>query len=427
MKDAESPISMATDAYLHAIRDIESAFKIFMPLGHEILSKKWDESIKLMDQLSEKIDCDSDEVRLKAQVQFNQEYSRLERLRNTKLPHHLEKSLFMGLFSSYDAFMGDLIKSIISKQPQLINKIGKQIDLSEIITASSIDDLKSRALDEYVDDFRRDSYSDQFSTLESFFGIKTLTGFGSYSSFIEASQRRHLFTHCNGDVSQQYLDVCKGVGYTHSDAVSKGDRLKIGTEYFFRVCDVLFEVGLKLSHTLWRKVLPDEIDKADEHLSDTIFNLLQNERWERAISAGEFAFCQKKYANRERQKIITANYCIALKFGGQPNEAKRLLEEEDWSDSMPDFRLAKAVLLDEFETASNIMISVGKQGHLISEHDYHTWPLFREFRGNDFFRKSYKKIYGTDFTDEIRKGAQEVKDNEPKQETFEAKPDESVE
>lgn len=418
----ESPIAIATDAYLHAVRDIEAALRIFKPLGHEILRKRWDKSIKIMDQLSEEIDSDCDKVRLKAQVQFNQEFSRLERLRNTKLPHQLEKSLFIGLFSSYDAFIGDLIKAIISKRPQLINNIGKKIDLFEIIASNSIDDLKSWALEEYVNDFRRDSYSDQFNTLESFFEIKTLTQFDSYASFIEASQRRHLFTHCNGDVSQQYLDVCKEEGYLHKDSVSKGDRLKIGAEYFCGVCDVLFEVGLKLSHTLWRKVLPDEIEKADEHLSDTIFNLLQNEKWERAISAGKFAFSQKKHANRESQKIITANYCIALKFGGQPDEAKRLLAEEDWSDSMPDFRLAKAVLLEQFDDASKIMLSIGEKGHLISEHNYHIWPLFREFRGNEFFRKSYKKIYGKDFTDEIRKGAQQAKGNEPKQEPIQAEP-----
>jgi hypothetical protein len=421
-KEPNFPIAEATDSYLHAIRDIEAAAIIFMPLGKEILKKRWDETTKLLDQIFEDIDSSNDEVRLKAQVQFDQQFSRLDRLRNTKLPHQLEKSLFIGLFSSYDAFIGDLIRGIISKRPQLINKIGKKIDLSEIISATSIDDLKSRALDEHVDDFRRDSYSEQFSSLESFFGVKTLTKFDSYPLFIEASQRRHLFTHCNGDISQQYIDVCKEKGYEHTDEVCKGGRLKIGSEYFHGVCDVLFEVGLKLSHTLWRKVFPDEIEDADKHLSDTIFDLLQNEKWERAIAAGEFAVTQKNHSTKERQKIITVNYCIALKFGGQIEASKRLLEEEDWSDSMPDFRLAKAVLLEEFENASKIMSSVGTEGHLISEHSYHTWPLFREFRGNEFFRDAYAKIYGKAFTDEIRKGAQEAKNNEPKPNQIEAEP-----
>lgn len=406
------PIADAVDSFLHSVRDIEGAAKIFKPLGHEILQKRWKETTSLLDQIVEEIDDKDDQVRLSAQVQFDQQFNRLERLKNTRLPYQLEKSLFIGLFSSYDAFIGDLIKGIVAKRPELLNKIGKKIDLSEIISAESIEDLKSSALDQYIEDFRRASYSDQFSSLESFFGLSTLTSFKSYPDFIEASQRRHLFTHCNGDVSQQYLDVCLSNGYQHQNAVQRGDRLEIGSEYFLRVCGVLYEVGLKLSHTLWRKVFPDEIEDADTHLSDTIYELLQNERWDRAIEAGEFAFKQKNHSSRERQKIITVNYCIALKFGEHNSASQKILEQEDWSDAMEDFQLAKCVLLEDFDTASEIMRKIGREGKMVTERNYHTWPLFREFRGSDTFRKAYLEIYGKEFTEEIKKGAKEAQEDE---------------
>ena len=398
----EHPITEAISSFLHAVRDIEAAVKMFVPIGHKIIVKRLEAALASLENLIKDAESDDEQIRTTTQAELDREFTRLERLKNTKLPYYLEKSLFIGLFSAYDAFIGDLLKAIVKKRPSLLKKIGKTLDVSDVIAANDIEQLKEHVLDQYIEDFRRDSYSDQFKTMGEFFGLP-LTKFDSYPSFIEASQRRHLFTHCNGTVSQQYIDNCSKVDFQHSKPVRRGDGLKLGSKYFYKTCDILFEVGMKLAHTLWRKQFPDELDIADKELSDVIFELLKNERWSRAITAGEFAFSQKRFFDRERQKIITANYCIALKFGGHEEESRKILEAEDWSDSKPDFRMAKAILIDDFATATEIMKVVGKSGELISEDSYHTWPLFRAFRSDGAFRKTYEEIYGYSFVGEVRK------------------------
>ena len=417
----EHPIAEALNAFLHAVRDIEAAVKIFMPIGYKIINDRFKETISKLEKLVDDAENEDKQIRTTTQAELDREFTRLERLRNTKLPHHLEKSLFIGLFSAYDAFIGELLKAIIKKRPSLLKKIGKTISLSDVIAASNIDHLKDHVLDQYVEDFRRDNYSKQFKAMEGFFDVQ-LTKFDSYPSFIEASQRRHLFTHCNCLVSQQYLKNCSEVDYQHSEAVNKGDCLELGPKYFYNVCDVLFEVGLKLAHTLWRKQFPDEIYEADKELSDAIFGLLKNERWNRAMTAGEFAFAQKKFSDRERQKIIIANYCISLKFGGREEESQRILRTEDWSDSKPDFRLAKAVLLDDFGTATDLMKVIGKSGELVSVESYHTWPLFRAFRSDDSFRKTYEEIYGYSFVGKVKKELERTQEHEQAPREPEAEP-----
>lgn len=418
------PIEAATNAFLHSVRDIEAAVRVFMPLGYEILKTRWEKTIETLNESLENIESDESEVRTAAQVAFDQQYTRLERLKNTKLPYHLEKSLFIGLFSAYDAYIGELLKAIFEKRPDLLKKISKSIDLSSVVAALDLEQLKNEALEEYIEDFRRDGYAKQFECLEKFFDLQ-LTKFSNYPRFIEASQRRHLFTHCSGQVSQQYIECCKTAGYESDDfPPERGKILDLGPSYFYSVCDVLFEVGVKLSHTLWRKQFPDELEQADKALSDTIFELLKNEKWNRAITLGEFAYSQKKHFDKERAKIVTANYCIALKFGGGQREAERILENTDWSDSMPDFKIAKAVLLDDYKEAARLMEIIGKEGELISEESYLTWPLFRQFRSSSEFRETYEKIYGYSFVAEAKKEVERTKEEEP-QHTLpaEAEPD----
>src|SRR2546422_8396032 len=44
--------------------------------------------------------------------------------------------------------------------------IGKDVPFKQVVSAKSIDDIKSRVLTEYVEKFRRDSYIDQFDNME---------------------------------------------------------------------------------------------------------------------------------------------------------------------------------------------------------------------------------------------------------------------
>lgn len=401
-------IAEAVDSFLHAINDIDACARMFVPLSSKLHNKELGETADRLKALITKIDTKDDKARAEAQAKFDRVMRKLERLLNSKKSTQLESSLFVGLFACYDAFFGKLLQVIFSKKNALFNVLDKTISLSQLASASTIDDLKAQVIDELVSDLRRKSYEDQFSSMESLFGL-VLKKFPNYASFIEASQRRHLFTHCDGIVSLQYINCCKSAGYVFENAPKPGSRLKLGPEYFQLACGFVREVGAKLAHTLWRKLFPDELQEADKHLSDTIYSLLQRERWDQAIILGEFARAQKNVSDKGREKMYLVNYCIALCGGGKAVDAARILRDEDWSDAAPDFKLAKAVLLEDHDLACEIMKVIGKRGELVSEHAYHTWPLFRDFRSNTKFRNTYKAIYGYSFLEELKREAEKAK------------------
>ena len=84
-------------------------------------------------------------------------------------------------------------------------------------------------LEKEIESLRRKSYIEQFKELETKFSIK-LTKFDRWPYFIESAQRRNLFTHCDGIVSKQYLDVCRDVNFKFDKVYKVGERLEIGGE-----------------------------------------------------------------------------------------------------------------------------------------------------------------------------------------------------
>jgi hypothetical protein len=312
----------------------------------------------------------------------------------------LERSLFISLFSAFDKFVGDLIAVLYSKKPDLYKNINKEISLSEALKYESMDELRQVFLDKEIETIRRKSYIEQFKDLENKFSIK-LTKFDEWPYFIERAQRRNLFTHCDGVVSKQYLDVCREVGCKIKQSIVEGSQLEIGAKYLFQSCMLVAHVGTMLGHTLWRKTLDKDIEKADTHLSNIVFNYLHMEHWGNAISISKFAQSLPNISTDEMERIFSVNHAIALCSIDKRKEAKEILDRKDWSATTYDFKLAYSILTGDYTKAEGIMCKIGKAGELITEIAYHDWPLFREFRDSSEFYSGYEKVYGYKYSSKL--------------------------
>ncbi len=298
---------------------------------------------------------------------------------------------------------------LYQSNPNLYNNINREIPLSEALQYESMDELRQVMLDKEIETLRRKGYIDQFNDLEKRFSITTLTKFDSWPTFIERAQRRNLFTHCDGIVSKQYLDSCKKVEFKFKEEPVVGEQLKIGSSYLFDSCHLVTEVAVMLGHTLWRKTIPNNIESADTHLSELIFNFLHMEHWGKAITLSKFALSLPKISTDQISRIFTVNYAIALKAIGKSNPAKNVLDGKDWSAATYDFKLAYAVLTEDFIQARSLMEKIGKNGDLIQELAYHEWPLFRDFRDRDEFFEGYSAVYGYKYSSKLSSLAEEKK------------------
>lgn len=101
----------------------------------------------------------------------------------------------------------------------------------------------------------RSSHQEQFDWLAKELSISTLTKFKDWPNFIEITQRRNLFVHTNGIVSNQYLTTCNKYKVDNIENINKGDKLNVDRAYFERTYEIFYEIGIKLSQMVLRCLL----------------------------------------------------------------------------------------------------------------------------------------------------------------------------
>jgi hypothetical protein len=401
-----NPIAVAITTFLHAIRDAEEVVKFYVPVAAQMHNKRIDEveeKIEKARALSEKVDLQSQVLGTKYFFDINRKF---ERIRNSNVPETIEKALFLNLFSSFDTFVGDLISCLFNSNPELYKGLGKQISVSDILSFDDFDELKEKVLTDEIETIRRKSYVEQFVELEKLFNIP-LVKFKNWSSFIEVSQRRNLLMHCNGIVSEQYLKVCKNEGYVFKSKVNLGEELRLDPDYMEHAFDLMAEVATKLGQTLWRKAQPTELAMADEQLSDVIYDYLHEKEYKKAICLGEFSMNLPKISSDLKLKVNVINLVIAYKMSDENDKAQTVLESIDWSASINDFKLANAVLSNNFDEAKGLMNKIKCDGEMITESSYHNFPLFFEFRESEQFLAGYEEVFGYSFVSELMRKSED--------------------
>ncbi|MBL8078687.1 MAG: hypothetical protein JNM55_12040 [Anaerolineales bacterium] len=307
----------------------------------------------------------------------------------------IPRSLIVSLISQYDAFLGELLKKIFLIRPEMLNASEKPLTLAQLVEFGSVENAKEFVLEKEVESVLRKSHAEQFQWMESKFDMPLRKNLDVWSRFVELTERRNLFVHTDGIISSQYLKACKEHGVSWSKEIEVGDDLDVTPEYFSDAVNIMFEIGVKLAHVLWRKFKIEDLEEADDNLIEIAFEPLKAGNY--ALAKNLFTFgadTLKKHFNHENRRIFVVNKALAYKWGGEDKKARNIISAEDWSDTRDKFRLAEAVILEDYSKAYQIMREIGKNPKEIRKDDYKTWPLFKAIRDEVEFQKTYEEIFG---------------------------------
>lgn len=302
-----------------------------------------------------------------------------------------------SMVHKYDAYLGRLLRVAFTVRPEILSASQKTLTFADLSRFPSITSARESLMEQEIESILRDSHIDHFKWMENRFDLPLRKDLDVWPQFVEITERRNLFVHCDGIVSTQYLAVCRKHGSKLDDDIKVGDQLRVDSKYFGQAFDCMFEIGIKLGHVLWRKLQPDNMNAADKALQNTGYELLVEERYELAKMILCFATeTLKNVSSDQIRRTNLINLCSAHKFSGDQQSCNSILESEDWSACAPEFQLAVAVQKDDFVRAASIMESIGKDG-AVSREDYSTWPLFKIFRESKEFLASYRKLFGEEF------------------------------
>lgn len=304
---------------------------------------------------------------------------------------HLPEIAIIGLISVYDAYLSKLLRVVFSKHPEMVLTSDREIKYSDLIGYSSIEEARDRIIDREVESVIRNSHHEQFSWMESKFGIPLRSGLDVWASFIELCERRNLLTHTGGLVSNQYIANCAKFGYKENAVV--GEKLETDANYFKGAVNIIGEIGFKLGHVLWRKFEQSERAKADARLIDLGVDLISSREYALAEQILDFGYNMKKHSSDERRRMMVVNLANAVRLNGDVNRASNILEKEDWTATGPNFRICVAAAKDDLANVCTLMRQCGATG-AVSAEEYREWPIFRGLRRKEEFTTAFFETFG---------------------------------
>jgi hypothetical protein len=339
-------------------------------------------------------DLGNGEARLNISAENVHRFDRLiKRLRRTEAASVLiPRSFVVALVSQFDSFLGSLIRALLLAVPEVLNGSDRSLSFADLVGFGSLDAARDHIIEKEVESVLRKSHSEQFEWLENKFRLKLRQDLTVWPTFIELTERRNLFVHTGGRVSAQYLEICR----THKadcSGVKRGSRLRVTPAYFRSAHAAVFEIGVKLAHVLWRKLLPEQRKMADENLVSISYDLLIAEEYDLAKAVLDFATEVLKQHSSEAIRLkLLVNRILAYKWSGDDERASRLLQAQDFSAVDDQFKLAAAALRGNTEDAIRMVRKIGALGDMTLE-QYREWPLFRELRTQVAFQKVVEEVF----------------------------------
>lgn len=306
------------------------------------------------------------------------------------------ESFVITLVSQYDVFVGHLVRHLVRTVPNVLIKSDRHIAIEKLMDFRDIDEAKTHVIEELVEATLRKSHADQFRYFEDKLNRPLRKDLAVWPHFIELTERRNLFVHADGVVSQSYLSNCKNHLARLSTDTKVGDRLHVDPEYFQKAYATVLEVGVKLGQVIWRKLHPDAIQRADGHLTEVCLDLIRSRRYELAIEMIQFRLNLPNEFDSATKLIYQINLAQSYKWKGDPEFCQQVLSDVDWSAVSESFQLARAVLEDRYDDAGSLMRRIGKGDKNLFV-GYQDWPLFREFRQNKEFLSAYEDVFGSPF------------------------------
>lgn len=328
------------------------------------------------------------------------------RMMNAEAKLHRASQMFkrhtlVMLFSLYDSYLSTLLRVTYKSKPEKLIGKDKVVSFEEVTLASDLDGLIDIFIKKEVEKLMRDSHHQQLSYLDKKFKLGLKDNFSGWPDFVESAERRNLFVHTGGVISQQYLNVSKNNDYTVK-GLNLGEVLEVDDEYIQRAIDTVYDLSLRIHQGISRRIHSEAHKHSDMVLINVGLDLIEANRLSLAEKIFEFAINipANLTSGEITQRLFLVNKALVKKRQGKEKESRRLLEKCDWSASQARLVLAVQLLNSEFDQASYTMQSVPDSE--IPKEAYFVWPIFSEFIETDCFKVAYEKKFGEKLVAELK-------------------------
>lgn len=323
---------------------------------------------------------------------LNREYGNF-RNAHRLIPRHF----VISLVSQYDSFLGKIIRFIYSAKPEMLNSSEKSLLYTDLATFDSIPSAMEYLIEKEIESVIRKNHSEQFEWLKTKLNTPFNKNLESWPVFIELTERRNLFVHCDGKVSSQYIKVCAKNKCKIDPGTKAGNELNVPNDYFEEAYRCIYEIGVKLAQVIWRLLYSGELEGADESINTIAYGLIDRREYGLAIRLLEF-FTEThiKHTSENNRLMLIINKAQTYKWLKDEAKCRETLSSEDWTACEDKFQIGVAVLRDDFKSAFKFMKRLKHNSDFHGAY-YKDWPIFKKLRQKNGFEDVYKECYKEEF------------------------------
>ncbi|MCF2126800.1 hypothetical protein L1I79_10150 [Strepomyces sp. STD 3.1] len=289
----------------------------------------------------------------------------------------LRSSLLTTAVGDFEVLFSSIVGMYYHLRPEALMSKEAQFSWQEIQEFESLDDLREFHVQRQVDQLMWKGLDDWTEWLEKrlkiYFADITL----GTDRVREVFQRRHIIVHNGGQVSRQYLAKAPALS---SRDLEVGDRLSVNKKYLSEALDELYSLGVLMSGNVANKLFrrSDIRSVIHDHLrSDMEARCLNGERW--GVAARLSSAYVDLFDSAAEKTAMQINYWVAKKNAEEFDAIRGDVKSWDVSSLRDDFKLAKMLLLDQFEDAFPLACSLSERSDLKVD-EYLHGPLYKDLR-----------------------------------------------
>lgn len=312
--------------------------------------------------------------------------------RSTMALHQIMRGILVSNVSLFDNLAGNLRRLTLLSREDALRASTTSPTIEDLFTVTSIDALKELLASRETEKNLRESRSQIIEIIlkKTRFRL-TNDEISLLPEFFELVERRNLMVHANGIVNEQYINGCRDADFDLGEHVVVGKKVGVPKEYLQESFDAILAVGLFLAIAVAARLCKEQIN---EILLPATYNLIVEGFYIAAIHVIEAPTISKlvdKFSDEDRLSTLI-NLAQAYKWSGNGEKCREILEELDFSASANKFKLSKAVLLDDFETAGRLMPLVVNED-AVTDVAFATWPVFQDFRKTEIFKTKFRDLF----------------------------------
>ncbi len=287
------------------------------------------------------------------------------RLRITESKHlrATNELAFVKLITLVEWFLSQILRTHLQNHPNALDTASKTFSLDDLKNINSVEFAHEYLIDETIAQITRGSLESWFEYLkgntknqkkEKNINIKKTLNLDLaitdhlIPKLIEAHQRRNLLVHNNGIVNKQYLNnIPKQLDM---EIPELDDFINIFPSYLEESIQNFEFCFLIIGSEIMKKGPANETSNRIDYIADAQFDNLKNKRFSIALEYGRYIENDSE-ASEDDKLYSKINRWLAIKLDSGLEGIKNEVKNEDFRSRAKLYRMAKALVLDEYDIA----------------------------------------------------------------------------